>query len=182
MNAKAWAGLGGIILLFAICGAVGWVIKWGYGLPGALPVHNRLPAIQPTKHALLIRTDFTDDAAWNQLIQAVARPVRIGPVTTRANLELLDDSEFADASIEAILPLLKGYAQGHDFFLIADTKTLFEQEGLLLVVDLGEQPGRSFRAPIVDIALIENNLTLGNMAFGEFADRASSDGVFRGFD
>jgi hypothetical protein len=49
------------------------------------------------------------------------------------------------------------------------------------VVDLHRQRGRTFRAIPSQIRAIENNLSLANMDFAEFADNAGADGVFRGF-
>jgi hypothetical protein len=51
-----------------------------------------------------------------------------------------------------------------------------------LVVDLFEEPGRTFRAVPSAIQSIENNLSIANMDFWEFADNVDAAGVFRGFD
>ena len=54
-------------------------------------------------------------------------------------------------------------------------------EHLLLVLDLLAVPGRTFRAPPSQIQSIENNLSLPNMDFEEFAEATDEEGVFRGF-
>jgi hypothetical protein len=51
----------------------------------------------------------------------------------------------------------------------------------LLVVDLKRRPGRSFRVIVQELWGVENNLSLANMDFEEFADSCDPDGVFRGF-
>ncbi|HLF89873.1 MAG TPA: hypothetical protein VI451_13065 [Anaerolineales bacterium] len=44
-----------------------------------------------------------------------------------------------------------------------------------------EEYGREFRAIPSQIQGIENNLSIANMDFEEFADSVDEDGVFRGF-
>jgi hypothetical protein len=57
-----------------------------------------------------------------------------------------------------------------------------QAEHPFLVLDLLDERGRSFRALPREIQAIENNLSIANMDFSEFADSAGSDGVFRGFE
>jgi len=51
----------------------------------------------------------------------------------------------------------------------------------ILVVDLYTELGRTFRVIPAEMWGIENNLSIANMDFEEFADAVDSDGVFRGF-
>jgi len=51
----------------------------------------------------------------------------------------------------------------------------------VLVVDLYDEPGRSFRVVPQEAWSVENNLSISNMDFEEFADSVDADGVFRGF-
>jgi hypothetical protein len=64
---------------------------------------------------------------------------------------------------------------------LVDTKALADHEHPVLVVDLQEDPGRSFRVVPSEAWGVENNLRLANMDFAEFADSVDEDGVFRGF-
>ena len=48
-------------------------------------------------------------------------------------------------------------------------------------MDLLGEPGRTFRVIPSEIWGVENNLSIANMGFEEFADAVDSDGVFRGF-
>jgi hypothetical protein len=50
-----------------------------------------------------------------------------------------------------------------------------------LVVDLHDKPGRIFRVVPAEIGNVENNLSIANMGFDEFADAVDKDGIFRGF-
>ena len=49
------------------------------------------------------------------------------------------------------------------------------------MVDLWEQPGRTFRVIPTEAWGVQNNLPIANMDFSEFADRVDPDGIFRGF-
>ncbi|MFV8132805.1 DUF6924 domain-containing protein [Streptomyces syringium] len=63
---------------------------------------------------------------------------------------------------------------------MVDDVALGSSEMPLLCVDLWEDRGRTVLIP-TDLWGIENNLSLSNMDFEEFADAADEDGVFRGF-
>jgi len=47
-------------------------------------------------------------------------------------------------------------------------------------VDLFEERGRQFRAVAAQVASIDNNLSIANMGFQEFAELVDDAGVFRG--
>jgi hypothetical protein len=51
----------------------------------------------------------------------------------------------------------------------------------VLIVDLFERSGREFRAIPSTVQSIENNLSLANMDFEEFAEAVDDDRIFRGF-
>jgi hypothetical protein len=51
----------------------------------------------------------------------------------------------------------------------------------VLVLDAQDNPGRTFRVTATESWGVENNLSISNMDFFEFADAVDDDGVFRGF-
>jgi hypothetical protein len=67
------------------------------------------------------------------------------------------------------------------FAFIADRTTFTNPERPVLVVDFYHEPGRTFRVTPLEMWGVENNLSIGNMDFYEFADNVDPDGVFRGF-
>jgi hypothetical protein len=69
----------------------------------------------------------------------------------------------------------------HTFLVVADALAMSEADHPLLVIDLLEDRGREFRALASQIPSIDNNLSLANMGFEEFADLIDETGVFRGF-
>jgi len=69
----------------------------------------------------------------------------------------------------------------HSFLMVVDEETTRSPEHPILVVDLYTEPGRTFRAVPNQIQAIQNNLSISNMDFSDFADNVDADGVFRGF-
>ena len=65
--------------------------------------------------------------------------------------------------------------------MVADGVTMRSADNPVLVVALGDERGREFRAAPTPVHSIENNLSIANMDFHEFADAVGDDGVFRGF-
>jgi len=127
--------------------------------------------------SLLLRTDFSDDAAWASLCEAVQLPSEEGFV---ANVQCVSDSAYSGLTVERLLAL-KPKESDHSFIFIADVDCFTNAEHPILVVDLNWEPGRTFRVIPSEMWGVENNLSLSNMEFHEFADNAGTDGVFRGF-
>jgi hypothetical protein len=74
-----------------------------------------------------------------------------------------------------------GSDAGLHFILVADRLALTSPEHPVLVVDVAREPGRTFRVVPSAAWSVENNLSLANMDFEEFADAVDEGGVFRGF-
>ena len=129
---------------------------------------------------LVIRADFDDQEKWERIQQLIAAPVHDGEYTFYADVDFLDDTRFRNATVEDLLARLPR-PYDHSFVMIADKATLEDPEFPILVVDLHDQPANAFRAIPSTIQSIENNLSLANMDFYEFAESVASDGVFRGF-
>jgi hypothetical protein len=64
---------------------------------------------------------------------------------------------------------------------VVDQKTLEDIEHPILVVDLRNERGRTFRLVPAQIYDIDANLSLSNMDFFDFADNTDPYGVFGGF-
>jgi len=71
---------------------------------------------------------------------------------------------------------------GHFFMFVVDHTALSHAEHPILVIDLNDEVGRAFRVIPSEMWGVENNLSISNMDFYEFADNADADGIFRGFD
>ena len=134
-----------------------------------------MKALPKSDQALVIRTDFSDDKAWNAVVTAIRQPVE----GFYAYVDFVDDAAFSDLSVERLVALRDDLSKS--YAIVADAVTMSGAEHRLLVVDLYEEPGRTFRAIPSAIQSIENNLSISNMDFWEFADNVDADGVFRRF-
>ena len=131
--------------------------------------------IPETEHALVLRTDFSNEALWEDLRAAVLEPVG----DNSAQVTFVSDPEYEDIKKADLLHHLEGTARSYLF--IVDERTLLDSEHPIIALDLFEEPGRTFRVIPTEMWSVENNLSLGNMDFAEFADAVDDDGVFRGF-
>jgi Domain of unknown function (DUF6924) len=131
--------------------------------------------IGKTKNSLLLRTHFGDDAAWRALCAAITKPVG----SFRAYVSPLSDPAYDGVGAKQIARLVS--PDHHPFVLVADRVAVAGREHAVLVVDTADHPGRSFRVVPSEAWSVENNLSIANMDFDEFAHAVAKDGVFRGF-
>ena len=125
--------------------------------------------------SLVLRTDFSDDAAWESLCAAMeARDDEFG---FQAQAQCISDRDYDGLTVEQILPLVP---DGMRFLFIADRIALADPEHPILVVDLDDESGRTFRVIPTFMWAVENNLSLANIDFYEMADSADPDGILRG--
>jgi hypothetical protein len=127
--------------------------------------------------ALVVRTDFSADDAWDALRVALYLPSRDGFL---ANVALVDDRRYEGLTLEPALDLLPADYR-HPLLVLADSVAVASTELPLLVVDLRGERGRCVRVVAAELWSIENNLSGANMDLKEFADAVGDDGVFRGF-
>jgi hypothetical protein len=134
--------------------------------------------IPNSDQSLVLRTDFSDEAAWKSLCSLIQEPS--GEFKFIAYVDFIDDREYEGLTPEHLLKLVPEDTF-HSFVFIVDKVALSDHEHPILVVDLSDQPGRTFRVIPSEAWSIQNNLAIANMGFDEFADNADKDGVFRGF-
>jgi hypothetical protein len=128
--------------------------------------------------SLLIRTDFSDDAAWAALCVAVQAPEPNEGFC--ANFVCIDDPVLGLLSPEDTA--VQVHTELHQLAVyFADTQALREPGHPILCVGGGETPIATFRVCSDQVWAPENNLRLSNMDFSEFASAVGPDGVFRGF-
>jgi hypothetical protein len=127
-------------------------------------------------HALVVRTDFSDEAAWVRVCSQIAAPVG----EFRAYVAFVSDPAFAGLNSSALTSLAQR-GPYRSFLFVVDSVALADSEHPILVVDVVDEPGRTFRVIPSEMASVENNLSIANMDFADFAESVDADGVFRGF-
>lgn len=133
---------------------------------------------QPTDlTSLVLRTDFSDEEAWETL-QAVVNASDEYPCAT-----CVSDPAYAGVGIQALIDDDSPDDPRHvGYLFLADAVTMRDQEHPLLAVDLYDEPGRTFRVSPRWYADVSANLTIANMDFREFADAVDASGTYQGFD
>jgi hypothetical protein len=127
--------------------------------------------------ALVVRTDFSANGAWDTLRAALYSPSRDGFL---ANVALVDDQRYEGLTLDQALDLIPAEYQ-HPLLVLVDSVAVASTELPLLVVDLRGERGRCVRVVAAELWGIENNLSGANMDFEEVAGAVDDDGVFRGF-
>lgn len=97
----------------------------------------------------------------------------------RAYVDFVSDKNFEGLTAEQLASASQ--ASYRSFAFIADDIAILGTDHAILVVDLQHEPGRTFRVIPSEMWGVENNLSVSNMGFEEFADAVDTDGVFRGF-
>lgn len=151
----------------------------------------------------LLRTDFSDNQAWERVVAAVRQPLPVGDPdpavpgddgTYTASIEVFDDRALEGVSVEA---LVEGWRPNRElatgYVVVADSRSMAEaaagDEITVVYVDLYAEDedaelgwiyGNSFRCLAREVASIEANLAISNLDFSDFANDAGEDGVYRG--
>ena len=138
-----------------------------------------MDSLLSTPSTPLVRLDYTDDTTWQTVAAAVQRPTEDD---FRADVTLVEDQALASYDEEALLDLIPDDAE-HAIVIAFDRRTVVEPDHPLLVLNCYAEEGEStsFRAVPAAVQSVENNLSLANMDFDDFAESVDSDGVFRGF-
>lgn len=138
-------------------------------------ITGRPPRLPVSEDPLVVRTHHGDDEAWNAVMKAVLAPIsddeeyelpEEDPDAVYAYVETVDDTVYTGLSFEQLMALSP--RDSHTFLFVADELTMLDPRHPLLVVDLWDEPGRSFRAAPGTIQAIQINLSLANMDFDDF--------------
>ena len=142
-----------------------------------------MKSIPKTEHVLVLRTDFSDDSAWTSICVVIQEAMG----EFRDRVDCLSDPEYDGMTVEqltaSLAPLVgerKPFEYQESFMFIVDRIALTHPDHPILVVDLYDEGGRTFRVIPSEIRDVEINLWLGNLDFDDFADHVDEDGIFRG--
>ena len=138
---------------------------------------NRDGALQAKEeNSLVLRTDFSNESAWKAICAAILDP----NVEFSANVNFISEQKYEGLETEKLFPLLSKMLP-QSFAFVVDNIALTNSEHPILVIDLQDKSGRTFRVIPSALWEIENNLSIANMDFEEFANAVGKDGIFRGF-
>jgi len=134
------------------------------------------PPLPAGGSALLIRTEFSDSKTWQAIVDATTRENPDGFV---ANLTVVSDPAWAGASVKDVLAAHAGDKERVVAFVF-DAAAVTDEKHSLLCIYLASKKVRTMRVLPSEVWSVENNLSLGNMEWRDFAS-ALKDGVFEGF-
>ncbi|KOT99129.1 hypothetical protein ADK70_04865 [Streptomyces rimosus subsp. pseudoverticillatus] len=133
-----------------------------------------MKSLPRTEATPLVRTDFSDQAAWQALRTAVTTP---DDDDCLADVHIVDDRAYSELTTEQVISL----APAKSLLIVADKAALSTPEMPLLVVLVTKKGHSELRVIAAELASIENNISIANMDWEEFTEAADDDGVFRGF-
>lgn len=163
-------------------------------LAGCTPP-DRAMKTPPTTDPWVIRTDFSDEKQWAAICESISAPQKDAGTEFLAYVSFVSDHRNRDkVPHEVIVALPDDYPDM--FCFTVDSECIEHPEHPVLVVGFYPSDGQSFDRPpshtppgdIVtfralpsQVQSIQNNLSIANMDFEEFAESVDDDGVFRGF-
>lgn len=143
---------------------------------GFADMRNTALLLLASDQAIVLRTDYSSDDSWSAVKAATAAPVG----DFQANLVFVEDPSFDGLGPAELVQVLEGKS-ARSFIFLADQITMRGSEHQLICLDLSDQPGKTFRLVASQTWSVENNLSLGNMDFRDFATSLDGSGIFRGF-
>jgi hypothetical protein len=163
-------------------------------LSGCAREEKRMAAAQETE-PWVIRIDFSDENQWQKVRALIAAAQKDRGIEFFAHVKFVSRENDRNKDVrDVVVSLPDNYA--FHFCFVVDRECIANQDNRVLVVgfypsDLqsyGRPPRetpakeiKTFSALPSQIQRIENNLSIANMDFEEFASSADKDGVFRGF-
>jgi hypothetical protein len=124
-----------------------------------------MPPLPETDRPPLVRTDFTDDEAWSALREEISEDL----------VTFVADPAYRDLPARQLAP----DDSHHPVLLVADDVTFSNDDRTVLVVDLDEEPGQTFRAMPDAVRTVVGNLVIQNMYFSELRASVDDAGVYR---
>jgi hypothetical protein len=141
-------------------------------------------------NSLVIRTDFAHTHEWIEIQEAIAEPQTDEGFT--AFVTFVDDDAYDGITPAQLLERVPADVD-HAVAFLVDAKALTHPDRPILAINLydyvdgmedqgkGPQYGATFRVVPSEMWSVQNNLTISNMDWEEFADNVDTDGIFRGF-
>ncbi|MFC4562406.1 DUF6924 domain-containing protein [Nocardiopsis mangrovi] len=146
---------------------------------------RELPLLTQENDGLLVRTDFTDDAAWESLLDSVHRPGPgyDDPIDDFGDyIDALDDPVFDGATPEQLMALVRpdeedAEESDAEVLLIADATAMRDPGQGVLVVPLTGRIGCAFRLIPEQAGIMVANLMIGNQDIEDYMDDRTREGL-----
>lgn len=124
--------------------------------------------LRETEYSPFLRTDFTDEEAWQALLDEVGDDW----------VTVMEDPGHQGLSVEELLALVPDGSR-YPVLVVADDVTFSSAERPLLLIDVNEEPGRTFRAVPDAFQSAIGNLSIANLGFDDYLRSLDDSGVYR---
>jgi hypothetical protein len=128
--------------------------------------------------SLILRTEFSDDAAWDALKAAIDAEDEHGEAT------YVSDPAYDGVTVQSLIDA--DVAANDDakvcHVFVADSVALKGGEHALLVVDLFSPPYQMVRVAPAAFAEVSANLIIANLDVADYADEDDPEWIYRGSD
>jgi hypothetical protein len=135
------------------------------------------PRLPSPGSSLLVRTDYSDEALWQEVSSAARQENDEG---FQAWVEPVGDPALDGTAWEELRAHVPPNQNGICVLFVVDEVTIGSPDHPVLVVDLYEPPRPPFRCVPSELWAVENNLNLGDMDWEDFAGSIDETGVYRG--
>lgn len=149
----------------------------GAELTPMLPaVPAQVPLLPAGEDVPLVRTDFSDDAAWDDVVRRVTHQYEWEePEPLWANVNPVDDKKYEGLTAETLARLVPDGAD-YSFFVMADAEAMTSPRRPLLVVSVDEDSeGETLRA--LPAAIVEMEINVNLLANVDWDDFSRQEGV-----
>jgi hypothetical protein len=134
-----------------------------------------MTGLPPAHDALVLRTDFSDDQTWLEVCGLIGQTDPEHGFA--AYVDCVSDPRYDGLTPAALVALAEHDPESRTYMCAVDLVTVQDPEHPVLVLDLHHMPGQTFRVTPAQMWGVENNLSVSNMDFVEFADAV--DGGWR---
>ncbi|MFD4638290.1 DUF6924 domain-containing protein [Lentzea sp. NPDC058436] len=121
-----------------------------------------------TDFSPFLRTDFTDDEAWQALLDE----------TGEDWVTVVADPGHRGLSADELVALVP-QGRRYPVLVVADDVTFGSTERSLLLIDVLQKPGRTFRVAIDEFQSVIGNLAIDNLCFDDYLDSLGGAEVHR---
>lgn len=132
----------------------------------------------PVGTSLVLRTDFSEDRAWEALKAAISAEDEHGEAT------FVSDPAYDGVTVQSLIDA--DVAAGDEAKLyhvfVADAVAMAGGEHALLAVDLFSPPYERVRVAPTGFAEVSANLNIANMDVADFGDERDPEWIYRGYD
>jgi hypothetical protein len=128
---------------------------------------------------LLVRTDFSDETAWQALVTVITTPNAQG---VHAGAHVVDDPEYGDLTAMQVVEQAPAGRSLGELLIVADKTAVTSPDMPLLVIYRPGTPDHDgLRVVAAQLWAVEQNIASAGKNWDEIADASDDDGVFRGF-